>query len=104
MKTTALALTIACLAAFAHPAAAEEDAPEQPTSVCGDRTEIINTLRNSYAEQPRAMGLAGNGAMVELFISKAGSWTILVTRPTGVACMAAAGQHWEELVAEKSGI
>ena len=34
--------------------------------------------------------------MVEIYASDAsGSWTILVTRPDGAACIVASGQHFE---------
>jgi hypothetical protein len=39
--------------------------------------------------------------MVELFVSSAGSWTMLVTRPNGIACVAAAGQGWADLPRKK---
>jgi len=69
---------------------------EEGTSVlCGERQQILDNLESRYSESPKAMGLAGNGSVVELLTSHDGTWTILVTRPSGMACLAAAGQHWE---------
>ena len=39
-----------------------------------------------------------NNAMVEVFASEeTGSWTILVTMPTGVTCLVASGEAFEEV-------
>ena len=43
------------------------------------------------------MGVASNGAVVEVFASAHGSWTIIMTYPTGMSCMMAAGDNWEIL-------
>jgi len=32
-----------------------------------------------------------------VFSSEAGAWTILVTRPDGLSCVAAAGRAWENI-------
>ncbi len=31
---------------------------------------------------------------MELFTSKSGSWTLLITRTNGLSCIAASGQDW----------
>lgn len=67
-------------------------------SVCGDRAEIIKVLGNKYQEAPRAFGIAGQRNLAELFVSKSGSWTMLMTKPEGVTCILATGQSWEELL------
>jgi hypothetical protein len=35
--------------------------------------------------------------VVELLISSDGTWTILVTKPNGIACVAAVGEEWHDL-------
>lgn len=65
--------------------------------VCGERSEVIKTLAKAYKENPTAMGLAAGGGMLEVFSSPAGSWTILVTQPTGTSCIVAAGEEWEAM-------
>ncbi len=85
-----LPLVAAALAfAAAGPAAAQ--------SVCGDRAEIIKVLGNKYQELPAAFGIAGQRNLAELFVSKSGSWTMLMTQPQGTTCILATGQSWEEL-------
>ena len=43
------------------------------------------------------MGLTDKGAVLEVFASKNGSWTFLVTMPSGLTCVVASGQSWESL-------
>ncbi len=44
-----------------------------------------------------ANGLASTGNLVELLISSGGTWTILVTNPSGITCVAAVGEDWQEM-------
>lgn len=88
MKHMILALTtVVVMMSFALPTMAQ--------NLCGERVDIIDTLKTRYHEMPISMGLAGNGGVVEIFASNKGSWTIIVTRPTGVACVVSAGEAWE---------
>jgi hypothetical protein len=42
------------------------------------------------------MGLHQSDAVMEIYASEeTGTWTILVTRPDGQACLIAAGRMWE---------
>ncbi len=77
----------AILAALPFPAVAQ--------AVCGDRAEIIARLESAYQEKASAIGLAGNGGVVELYTSDKGSWTLLLTQTNGVSCLIAAGDSWE---------
>ena len=70
--------------------------PVDAQSRCGPRANVIETLESRYQEQRIGVGVAGNqAAVVELFVSEAGTWTIIVTRTSGVSCMVSAGQGWE---------
>lgn len=64
--------------------------------VCGPRDMIINRLNNKYEEKQSARGVAGNGMLTELYVSKLGSWTIVFTQPDGTSCLMAAGEDWEK--------
>jgi hypothetical protein len=67
------------------------------TIPCGKRVDIIKMLSNKFSEEPRAIGIDGNSTLVEIFASKAGTWTIVVTRPNGSSCVVGAGDSWEEM-------
>nr|WP_243694357.1 hypothetical protein [Shimia isoporae] len=65
---------------------------------CADREAVIERLAQRYGETRQAIGLAQQGAVVEVFASeKSGSWTITVTMPNGPTCLVASGQAYEEL-------
>lgn len=66
-------------------------------TICGDRAELVSRLEKGYAESPRSLGLASNGAVFEVFLSAKGTWSLLVTLPNGQSCVVAAGEAWENL-------
>lgn len=76
--------------------------PAAAQMACGQREQIVTVLREKYAESHRASGLETDSKMIEIWASEeTGTWTILVTRPDGVACVAASGQNWLEFQALK---
>lgn len=60
--------------------------------LCTDRAEIIDTLGELFDETQRAFGLRSDGRVLELYASPDGSWTALVTMPSGKSCVIAAGE------------
>ena len=69
-------------------------APAQAQLACETRDKIAKTLKQDYAETPVSAGLDNDGRMIEVFASHEGSWTILLTMPTGVSCLLATGKNW----------
>ena len=70
---------------------------------CGPHEELIKQLAVKYHEVRLHTGTTSPGTTVrrimEIYVSKKGSWTILVTsrtakHPNGFACIIAAGQNW----------
>jgi hypothetical protein len=92
MRTLLLA---AALAAVAAPACAQ--------AVCGARAEIAARLAGAFAEAPVGRGLSSDGFMVEVFAGPEGTWTLVVTRPDGRACLAAAGEAWTTVAPQPAG-
>lgn len=71
-------------------------AEAQTRSACAERGQVIERLAEKYGETLQSMGLHQNNGVVEVYASEdTGTWTILVTRPDGMACLLAAGQLWE---------
>ena len=63
---------------------------------CTDRSSALSHLSKAYQEQPVAIGLASSGGVLEVLTDdKGSSWSIIVTKPTGVSCLVAAGEGWE---------
>jgi hypothetical protein len=92
----------ACEAVPTAVAAAPQDIPGGP--VCGARGEIGAALADGYGEARAGLGLAGNGAVVELFRSAEGeTFTIIMTAPSGWTCLLAAGEDWEAVPPPPAG-
>lgn len=65
---------------------------------CAPRAVVIERLADGYRESRHAIGLGGEGAVVELFASReTGTWTITVTNVQGLTCLVASGQAFEAL-------
>lgn len=89
---TILALTLA--ASAASPALAE-------TKNCADRAKITQRLEAGYGEKFAGGGLRNSESIYEVWMSDdSGTWTILMTRPDGTACVMAAGTNWREALPE----
>ncbi len=86
----ALAFTAALIAASAGGAA--QQAP------CKQRDDVLGHLAQKYQELPVAVGVTNRGALVEVLSTDDGkTWTIIISSPTGRACMVAAGESWRAL-------
>ena len=77
-------------AAWAQPPLTEES-----PLMCGPRDAAVAELVGNFGEHAIGRGLSENGqAMLEVFKSESGSWTIIVTDAKGVSCVLANGQVW----------
>ena len=86
----AIAMTFATSAAFG--------------AQCLPHADVIAALTGKYDESRRAIGLTGNGNVLEVWANAAtGSWTITVTAPSGVTCIPAAGTGFEMVPPPKPG-
>ncbi len=62
-------------------------------SVCVDRAAMLDGLAAEYGEQLTAVKMIDNYGLVEVLRSPSkGTWTIILTKPSGISCMLAAGQ------------
>lgn len=78
------------MAALAPPLAAAQ-------AVCAPRESVVAQLQEKYGEVRRGAGLQDGAAVIELWSSpRTGSWTIIMSRPSGVSCVMAAGEAWTE--------
>jgi hypothetical protein len=91
-------IVLACVSLFALACAS----PAQAAAMCGKRGDFIKALADKYQESGKALGITGQVNLVEIFASKAGTWTILVTTPEGKTCIIAAGNSWEDLPPARS--
>ncbi len=75
----------------------------QAQTMCGQRGTDVASLEKTYSETPVSMGLASNGAVIEILASPTGTFTIILTRPNGLSCVMAAGESWEDLPKRLTG-
>ena len=73
--------------------------PSPAASFCANRTEMVKSLSDKFKENPAAMGQINGSAVVEIFVSDNGTWTILATGTDGKSCVLSAGEGWEINVA-----
>jgi hypothetical protein len=84
------ALALLCGAVASQPADA---APK----LCGDRNQILHGLKQAHEETPQALGLSGDGGVIEVLVSPEGGWTMLITYPRRPTCVVATGEAWQIL-------
>lgn len=63
---------------------------------CAPYAALKSALEKRFKEHRDARGLSSDGRLVEVFVGPNGSWTILITDPDGLACIAAAGEGWQK--------
>ncbi len=75
----------------------------QAQAMCGERRAVVANLEKTYSEAPVSIGLASNGAVIEVLASPSGTFTIILTRPNGLTCVMATGESWEDLPKRLTG-
>ncbi len=61
------------------------------------RGDLVRILTDRYAESPAAMGLTGDGRLLEVLTTQDGkTWTIILTKPDGTSQVISAGQAWTQ--------
>ena len=73
--------------------------PAPAQSFCADRGEMVKSLSDKFKENPTAVGQTDGSAVIEVFVSEKGSWTILATDTNGQSCVVSAGEGFEFNVA-----
>jgi hypothetical protein len=63
-------------------------------AACTNRAAIVELLDRHYGEQRRGLGLTVGGQILEIFVSRDGHWSALLTYADGKSCLIAAGEDW----------
>ena len=91
MKRFAFAAIASCVATASLSANAQQQR-------CTKRPDIIRHLAMKFSETPVAIGVSGDGGVMEVLSSDTGgSWTIIITKRDGISCVIAAGENWERI-------
>lgn len=83
---TALATAIVSAPAFA-----------QGELMCAPRDEVVKQLGAQFSETAVSRGLTGDGMLLEVFASPQGTWTAVLSEPTGVSCLVSGGEAWQTI-------
>lgn len=93
--TRSIALSVALFAAlmwFASPSHAQSMSMTT-FSVCNYTPIVLKLLTDKYHEVVIGGGINKRGEQARLFVSP-DTWTILITRPDGISCLAQVGDGW----------
>ncbi len=71
--------------------------PAGATDFCAKHDALQSILFSRFGEQQLGAGTAGQSALVELYVSKKGTFTLVSTDTKGVSCIVGAGDNWEKL-------
>ena len=93
MNRSSLASTLTVASLLAAPTGALS---QQQQQTCGPRAQIVQKLGDEYKENQQAVGYVNESAVLEVFVSAKGTWTILATGTDGNSCLLSAGKDWEE--------
>jgi len=63
--------------------------------MCGPRAPLVETLASQYQERQAYLGLTKEAQVMEIWVSEIGTWTLLVTLPSGVTCLTASGNGFD---------
>ncbi len=90
--TALLALT-SCQVTDPEPPSLAASVPR--LSNCAPRAALVNGLIEGYGERQVARGLTLGGALFEVHAGDAGSFTVLLSGPSGVSCLIVVGEAWQ---------
>ena len=84
--------------------AATATAQASELAKCGDRMELAEILKEKFQQVPVGVGVSHeNTHAFEVFASKNGGWTVLMTKTNGQTCIMAGGHSWEDFHLQTPG-
>jgi len=73
--------------------------PAQAQQLCGVHNDLVERLSAAFQERRVGYGVIGSEAVIEVFVSAGGTWTMLMTDVKGRSCIVASGDGWENTLA-----
>jgi hypothetical protein len=70
---------------------------------CYTRERVAEVLRQ-FGESPTNIGVAANGALLEIWTSPEGTWTAVIIHPNGQHCPVASGEGWTTRARTPQGV
>ena len=97
VSVMAVLLGLLALWVAAVPALARQGPP------CDERAKVVGRLAKTFAENQKSIGITADGNILEVFASRDGSWTVLLTFPDGMACLVEHGEEWQNAPPRPTG-
>ena len=97
-------VSLSFVAAFAAVSLVSVAGPAKAAPPCGNHEKIVDFLGNKYKESRRIMGVVNSTAVMEIFMSRQGTWTIVITSTDGQSCITAAGEEWQDVPVAVAGL
>ncbi len=93
-----IAIRVFAVVTFAFVLLLHTAATVKAQPVCMPHDDFRVELQRNFSEAPVAIGIANNGALIELYAKRdKSSWTLIMTRPGGLSCVLVAGEEWNDL-------
>ncbi len=93
-----VAIRIFAVVTFAFALLMHTAATVKAQPVCMPHDDFRVELHRNFLEDPVAIAIANNGALIELYAKRdRSSWTLVMTRPAGISCVLVAGEEWNDL-------
>ena len=67
----------------------------QAQFICGGHSDLVAGLAQAFQQKQIGYGVVGQAAIVEIYVSASGTWTLLITDVNGQSCILAIGEGWE---------
>ncbi len=93
-----VAIRVFTVVAFAFVLLLHTAATVKAQPVCMPHDDFRVELQRNFSEAPVAIAIANNGSLIELYAKRdKSSWTLVMTRPSGLSCVLVAGEELNEL-------
>ncbi len=99
-QTCSLSLVAAFAAILLVGIAGKAEAAPQ----CGNHDKIVEVLGDKFKETRRVMGVVNSTAVMEIFMSPQGTWTMVITDTRGISCITASGEEWQDVPVAIAGL
>ena len=76
----------------------------QAAPQCSSHDKIVDALGNKFKETRRVMGVVNSRAVMEIFMSPQGTWTMVITDTSGLSCITASGEEWQDVPIAVAGL
>ncbi|RWC29183.1 hypothetical protein [Mesorhizobium sp.] len=70
----------------------------QAQVICGGHSDLVAGLAQAFQQKQIGYGVVGQAAIVEVYVSASGTWTMLITDVQGRSCIFATGDGWQNTV------